>query len=162
MKRYIQILGLLVLAFAASGWGAAVAAALCPHARARALNTPASESKIKAKPHCHDQMAMTGEASEESKQPSYPLPQRIAEGAALFSLPDNVPCTHCISQTEIPASTVIARAQVEQKRGLELLPAEAFAPQTEALSFKQPVLYRPGAPPGRATPKHLLNSLLLI
>jgi hypothetical protein len=160
MKRYLQILGLVVLAFAASGWGSAVAAALCPHARASALNRPASESKLKAKPHCHDEMAMKEEAGEEGEQ-SGTMPERKLEGAAL-SLPDNSPCTHCISRPEAPASTVIARTKVEEKRVIDFLPVETFAPESGALSFKQPVLYRQGAPPGPATPRHLLIGLLLI
>lgn len=156
MKRYLQILGLIVLAFAASGWGHVVAAALCPHARA--IKTPASDSKVKAQPACHHEMAMSEEARTE---PPRSVPESKREGATL-SLPDNSPCTHCISRPEAPASTTIARTQLEQKRGPDFLPVEAFAPEMGALSFKQPVLYRQGAPPGPNTPRHLLISLLLI
>lgn len=159
MKRNLQILGLMVLAFAASGWGYTVAAALCPHARAS--QAPAAVQKLNRQPECHHEMAMNGEERAESR-PSPALPERRARGSAL-SLPENLPCTHCMGSSEAPASTTTtARPQLEQKRGPDLLPANVSSPPAQALSFRQPVPYRQGAPPGAAAPRHLLIGLLLI
>lgn len=170
MKRYVQILGLVVLAFAASGWGAIAAAALCPHANVAktvaAVNAVEghachpSQPEAVAKPHCHEDSAMEQEAAADMEMP--PAVSDNKGVSAALTLPDSVPCTHCMGRPELPASTVVARPQVEQRRSLELATTQATPLATPTLSFTKPVIYRQGAPPGSLTPKHLLIGVLLI
>ena len=160
-----------MLALAASGWGAIVAAVLCPHANMSAARTLKAESMTDAhasraaktenaaKPHCHDS-APKQEATADMEMPQAPAGD--TGGAAALSLPSEVPCTHCIGRQEIPASTVIARTAVEQKRSLEPAITQAATLAVPSLSFTQPVINRQGAPPGSHTPKHLLIGVLLI
>ncbi|HEY0322544.1 MAG TPA: hypothetical protein VGC66_16430 [Pyrinomonadaceae bacterium] len=171
MRRYIQILGLVVLAFAASGWGHVIAAALCPHANPGAAKAVAAvnmageyachstKPEIAAKPDCHD--PSMGQETAADMEPSHAMPGNEGNRAALVALPENVPCTHCMGRTELPASTVIARQNVEPKRSLEPATLQAASP-LPLFSFTLPVVYRQGAPPGSSTPKHLLISVLLI
>ncbi|HEV7842606.1 MAG TPA: hypothetical protein VGO69_02865 [Pyrinomonadaceae bacterium] len=171
MRRYVQILGLVMLAFAASGWSSIVAVALCPHANSNATKTVAAvnvadahachpvQAETVAKPHCHEDSAMEQEATAGIEMPRA-MPGNKGSSVAL-TLPENVPCTHCMGRPELPASTVVARPQVEQKRSIE--PAvQAASLVMSTLSFTQPVIYRQGAPPGSLTPKHLLIGVLLI
>lgn len=172
MKRYVQIMGLVVLAFAASGWGSIVAAALCPHANRSAAKTVATVKVVEEhachpaqpetveKPHCHEDSAMEQGATAGTETPRA-LQDNKGRSAAL-TLPENVPCTHCMGRPELPASTVVARPQVEQRRGLEPAAAQSSPLATPTLSFTQPVIYRQGAPPGSLTPKRLLTGVLLI
>jgi hypothetical protein len=172
MRRYVQILGLVVLAFAASGWGSIVAAALCPHATLTAARTmtvqeEAGQSCHSAKPEtrteldCHDGSVTEHESAAKAEAP--PAVPGSAYGDAAFGQTDNTPCTHCLGRPELPASTVVAVRTVEQKRGLEPAPVQTASPaMLPALAFTRPVLYRQGAPPGSTTPKHLLISVLLI
>jgi hypothetical protein len=170
MRRYVQILGLVVLAFAASGWGSIVAAALCPHANAAkafaAVNVDEDHAchpvqpEIVAKPHCHEDSAMEQQATKGMETP--PAVAGNKDKSATLTLPENVPCTHCMGRPELPASTMIARPQVEQKRGLELTATQAASLAIRTPSFTEPVIYRQGAPPGSLIPKHLLTGVLLI
>jgi hypothetical protein len=157
MRRYVQILGLMVLAFAASGWGSIIAAALCPHATLKAAKVVRSERtlaepschsvkpRVAAKPDCHHDSSM----EDEGQSPA-------------FGLADNTPCTHCLSKPEVPASNVIAVQKLEQKRSLDVATVQTASFVIPAIAFIRPVLYRQGAPPGSTTPKHLLVSVLLI
>lgn len=172
MRRYVQILGLVVLAFAASGWGSVLAAALCPHANLGAAKAVAAvnmavdqachsaKPEIVAKPDCHD--PSMGQETAADMEPSHAMPGNEGNSAALVALPENLPCTHCMGRPEIPASTVIARQNVAPKRSPEPATAQAASPLIPLLSFTLPVIYRQGAPPGSSTPKHLLISVLLI
>lgn len=178
MRRYVQILGLIVLALAAGGWGAVVAAVLCPHAGGSiAFRTGAARSltvsgeachSVKpepvAKQHCHD--AEQDAAGAETETPEA-TPVAVSNSDAFrdgeaFELPQNIPCTHCLSRPEAPSSTLVARQQAEQKRDVEPATLSAATPPTAAYTFAKPVLYRQGAPPGSSTPKHLLIGILLI
>ncbi|MBD0370514.1 MAG: hypothetical protein ICV60_06735 [Pyrinomonadaceae bacterium] len=162
MRRYVQILGLVMLALAASGWGSVVAAVLCPHANSLAAKTVAARKakpEKAAKPHCHDS-AMEQEATAEAKE-TRAVPGKTG-GSVALALRQDAPCTHCLSKPETPASTVMARQQVEQKRSLEAAALQSSLPVVPAQSFAKPVLYRQGAPPGSNIPKHLLTGVLLI
>lgn len=169
MRRYFQILGLVVLAFAAGGWGTIVAAALCPHAGSlRAMKTGVAEDlsagpeachsekpQRTAKPDCHDDPSAPEQASDTQ-------PAQDRGISAALALPEKVVCTHCIGRPETPASTIVAlRQQGEQKRCLAPAGVETLNVSLLPLQVR-PVLYRQGAPPGSATPKHLLIGLLLI
>lgn len=173
MKRYVQILGLVVLALAASGWGSVVAAVLCPHANSMAFKTSAVESthadqachSVKpepvTKPHCHD--SNTGQDATAAAGAETPTAMPVANGYSnAFELPQNVPCTHCLSRPEVPSSNVIPRLKADQKRGFEPVALQASMHAMPAPSFIKPVLYRQGAPPGPSKPKHLLIGILLI
>lgn len=161
-----------MLALAAGGWGSVMAAALCPHAQLDAAYTGtlsaattdnachSAKPETVAKPDCHDSAATEQEATAVAEVPGT-APRNRGDRRTL-SIPENVPCTHCIGRPELPSSTVMARQQGEQKRSLEPAPAQATSPATPAPSFTQPVLYRQGAPPGSTTPKHLLISVLVI
>ena len=152
-----------MLAFAASGWGTAMAAALCPHANLNAAKSAAEKRAVKSrpasKPHCHDS-AMEQDAGAQMEMPPS-VPGSKASYASL-GLQDETPCTHCMGQNEIPVSTVLAVQKAEQKRSLESPVTQAILQATPALTLARPVIYRQGAPPGPSTPKHLLISLLLI
>ena len=147
----------MVLAFAASGWGFIVAAALCPHATPKAAHAVRSERTL-AEPSCHSvkpKVAAKTDCHNDSGTED--------EGERLaFGLTDNTPCTHCLSKPEVPASNVRAGQKVEQKRISEPTPVQADSFVIPASAFIQPVVYRQGAPPGSNTPKHLLFSVLLI
>lgn len=163
-----------MLALLASGWGSVAAAVLCPHAMSSAWKRGAAEDmaaeqachlvkpETVAKPHCHDSDAGQ-EATDgmDGMEASSAMP-RAVDGSAALALPQNVPCTHCLSRPEVPASTVVVRQQAEQKRSLEPAALQSALPAAPAPSFAKPVLYRQGAPPGSSTPKHLLISILLI
>jgi hypothetical protein len=176
MRRYVQILGLVVLALAASGWGSIVAAVLCPHANSSALKQGAAESmaveqachavkpETLAKPDCHDSDTEQPEAAAGTDATETPreMPVAARYGGPALALPQNVPCTHCLSRPEVPTSTVIARQQAEPKRSLEPVAGQALTLAIPRQSFAMPVLYRQGAPPGSFIPKHLLTGILLI
>lgn len=167
MRRYVQILGLVMLSLAASGWGAVFAAVLCPHANSStARNAPAAHAHHQAKPEkaasprCHDS-AMEQETEVEA-EPSPVTPGNAGDGTAL-ALPQSLPCTHCLSSPEAPASTAtIARQQSEQRRDLGPAALQASMPAAPVRVFANPVLYRQGAPPAPHIPTHLLAGVLLI
>ncbi|HEX8176132.1 MAG TPA: hypothetical protein VF543_13510 [Pyrinomonadaceae bacterium] len=175
MKRYFQILGLIVLALAAGGWGSVMAAVLCPHANSNAFKPVKADSvaveeachpvkpEPEAKPHCHDSgTSQEAAAASEIERPE-PAALPASKGDVLaLRLPQNVPCTHCLSRPEAPSSTVVAQQRTEQRRGFEAAPLQAATPFIPAQSFIKPVLYRQGAPPGSCKPKHLLLGILLI
>lgn len=174
MRRYLQILGLVGLALAASGWGAVAAAVLCPHANSAAsmrgeANSAAEEPachQVKpepvAKPHCHDSGAEQ-EAGGAAVEAEARRALTVASGdATALAVPQNLPCTHCLSRPEVPASTVIARQQSEQKRSFETPALQAITLVLPTHSFTKPLMYRQGAPPGPPTPRHLLTGILLI
>jgi hypothetical protein len=173
MRRYVQILGLVVLALSAGGWGALVAAVLCPHANSGIFKPGAAQSmaadyachpvkvETRRKPHCHEEgMAEQAEGATVDDASSNAIPGNT--GSLALDLPQNVPCTHCLSRPEVPASTITARQQSEQRRSLEPAVLQSAAPSTPAQSFAGTVAYRQGAPPGSYTPKHLLIGILLI
>jgi hypothetical protein len=173
MRRYVQILGLVVLALSAGGWGAVVAAVLCPHANSGLFKPGAAQNMAadyachpvkvekRQKPHCHeDETAEQEEGATIDDASSNAMPGN--RGSMALDLPQNVPCTHCLSRPEVPASTIIARQQSEQRRSLEPAVPPSATPAIPARSFAGTVAYRQGAPPGSHTPKHLLIGILLI
>jgi hypothetical protein len=147
----------MALAFAASGWGSIVAAALCPHATLKAARVVKSERTL-AEPSCHQvkpKVASKPDCHSDSVKED-------EDNRLAFGQTDDTPCTHCLSKPEVPASNVIAVQKVEQKRIVEAAPVQTASPVIPVLAFIRPVLYRQGAPPGSNTPRHLLISLLLI
>jgi hypothetical protein len=175
MRRYLQILGLILLALAAGGWGSVVAAVLCPHASSNAFKPVAVERaaaveachsvkpEAAAKPHCHDSGTSQEANAADEMEAQEPATLPVSGGDRLtLRLPQNVPCTHCLGRPEVPSSTVIVQQQAGQRRVLEPALLQATTPVTPAPSFIKPVLYRQGAPPGPYKPKHLLLGILLI
>lgn len=170
MRRCLQIFGLIVLALVAGGWGSIFAAAFCPHMNGQIAGAAMAErmsaalaccpEKIEssAKPSCHES-AMEQEPSGDAK--SAHLPANGAKSSAPFGLAEDA-CAHCMGRAELPASTIVARRNVELKRDVETATTQALRINTPPISFTRPVSYRQGAPPGSLRPKRLLIGLLLI
>lgn len=164
------MLGLMLLALAASGWNALAATALCPHAGGNAQKAVMARNmsaghaggalrpEAASKPDCHDSAMehdMKGGAVTVDAMPG------SSEDSARLGLPYESTCTHCMNRTEVSTSTSMAR-RVEPKRSLKTAAAKTVSLALPVRAFSQPVLYRQGAPPGSPIPKHLLISLLLI
>lgn len=159
MRRRVQILGLIVLALAASGWGHMLAASLCPHMSARPADYAGTKSATAPDASCHQ------EPEAVSKQDCHDssAQQQLAESGLSSAYAEPVDlCAHCVSRPETPVSSAIARTQTEQKRNFEPPVSEARLLQAVAIWYAPRVTYRQGAPPGSPTPKHLLIGLLLI
>lgn len=173
MRRYVQILGLVLLALAAGGWGSIVAAAFCPHMNGKAEGAGTAQSlaaddaschtklEVEPRPSCHDSATEQQPSAAADTDSAHAMPADGVREQEVLGLP-GVACTHCMSRPESPVSTAISRQQAAPKRSLELPLSQAPLLRAPQVSFILPVLYRQGAPPGFNLPKHLLIGVLLI
>jgi hypothetical protein len=150
MKR-ILLICVISLLFV-SGWSHVLAAAFCPN--------------MQDMPDCHMQAENVStsphEGHEGMEMGDMQHQQSVAEGKADALERPLAPC--CASRPEVPPAPIAASRGAEQSRqdlGAILKPAlKAIAPLTN--SFAPPVTSRQHAPPGAATPRHVLIGVFLI
>lgn len=172
MRRQLLFICLLLCALMLSGWGAVLAAALCPHAATagRAASVVESmsmeddhaccpardEGAAGASEHCSQASQEATHEMEAMASTARPTPQAVAWPAAS--------CAHCIGRNGLPAAPAKAASDAAQKRqdAHRLTAQETKLVAPHALSFVSTISPTQGAPPGPAARKHLLLSVFLI
>lgn len=175
MRRRVTHL-CVVAALALSGWGGAVAAAVCAHARAGAhdahchaarradTDAPRRGHASHAKPHRQPEADPSGDHcrhAQRASTSSAPVASALAQGGGA-PRGRRAPCTHCFAS---PGGATSTAAVTEQSRRGKLQQAAPPARSQSAafdVSHAPRVTPKQGAPPGPASRRHLVLSVFLI
>lgn len=159
MKRSLLIA--VVMVVSVSGWGAVLAAALCPHMQRDHACCAAKASGA----HQHGQMMAhhEGMMMEGMEEMTAPATSAIDENARAITGTESS-CGHCMSQPGPPArSIIVARADDQSRKELRAAPAQTpnltspfIASSTSLITSRQ------NAPPGDQSPRHVLISVFRI
>ncbi|HEX8844587.1 MAG TPA: hypothetical protein VF791_08080 [Pyrinomonadaceae bacterium] len=164
MRRFTSLISMILLTLALSGWGTALAAAVCPHAGMKQAQAAVEEDS-----HCHGKTETAAGHHSAShrkqaiagKETPHAAHRRnkSAGGRAQFA----GTCAHCASHNQFPNALASARelnlkkndASVahEQPTRLAVVVSAACAPRLKAVQH---------APPGASKHRHLLLNVFLI
>jgi hypothetical protein len=156
MRRVTSFIGITLLALLASGWGNALAAALCP--KMQVASCCLTKTTHDSAPS-HEAMAMDGMTMDSMAM----MP--AAEAEANSAGQPAASCAHCLSSPDLPFKSVVTVNSVrESERNLS---APIAAPVLRSLaefssSFAPPISSRQHAPPGSSTSLHVLINVFLI
>jgi hypothetical protein len=175
MRQRNFLIGIFILALSMSGWGGALAAALCAHDAAqpsammmedhdccRAKLEPETEHCAAARPapSTHEEMAM----SEMAEAAPTATGQAHATVAAVeLALKEAALCLHCTSRNGLPTTLVVTREPEQKKREASIAAPQVLKPTLSyAASFAPVLTARQNAPPIADAPRHLLLNVFVI